>query len=295
VRQQFESQLGAGVIEWSSQEEGFSPGVAARCKMSDGRKLFIKAVSGSMNTHSLELARQEVSLNRALPAQASAPAMIASLVSDDWVAAAWVDIAGRQPGQPWSETDLQLVLQAVDAMHLPAVEVCPTLQDDYESMFNGWRRLVDERAADIAPWIDQSMLERLAEIEATGAAHYPPEALIHGDLRADNLLIDENDTVWLVDWASGTVGPRCFDLISMIPSIAMSDSISLHLAELWERSELSRTTDSASVDALVVAIAGYFVASARQPPIPEIPMLRDFQQAQAVPALAWVYQRLGLT
>lgn len=73
----------------------------------------------------------------------------------------------------------------------------------------------------------------------------------------------------------------------------MSKSISLQPSELWERSTLPRSTDPVTVDALVVAVAGYFAASARQPPIPEIPMLRDFQRAQAVPALAWVHQRLG--
>ena len=38
----------------------------------------------------------------------------------------------------------------------------------------------------------------------------------------------------------------------------------------------------------VATLAGYFTAQSTEPPAPALPGLREFQRAQALPALAWL-------
>ena len=105
-------------------------------------------------------------------------------------------------------------------------------------------------------------------------------------------MIDDDEQVWIVDWANVALGPSWFDVVAMIPSITMQSG--QDPADLWAMSQHAPRVDPASIDAVVVALAGYFTAAARQPPIAAIPMLRDFQEAQARPARRWLKQRLAI-
>lgn len=175
----------------------------------------------------------------------------------------------------------------------------PTLGYRTCAAFTGWRRLAADAPAgrtDIEPWLDGRTLTRLAEVESEWTTRCEPTALIHSDIRTDNLLVDGNDRVWLVDWAHGCNGPPWIDLIGLLPSVAMQGGPDP--AEIWAGSRYgpdgTNSAPSAAVDAVVAGVAGYFTYPARRPPVPEIPMLRDFQEAQAVPARAWLRQRLGV-
>jgi aminoglycoside phosphotransferase (APT) family kinase protein len=292
IREQLEACLGANVVDWQSQEEGFSPGLAARCRLVDQRRVFIKAVAGAMNERSRAAALREVATGRLLPAEAPAPQLIAAVDDGEWVAAVWADIDGRLPGQPWTEADLGNVMATVDALRLPPVLGVPPVAERLVDSFNGWRTLADGRVTSIEHWLDTTTLRYLAEIESAWQATCPPEGLIHSDIRADNLLIDDQDQVWIVDWANAALGPPWFDVVTMIPSIAMQSG--REPADIWALSDHASTVDPAAVDTLVVALAGYFTAAAQQPSVATIPMLRRFQDAQARPARHWLRQRLAL-
>ncbi len=287
-----EAELGGTVVEAVSQEEGFSPGMAARCRLDDGRRVFIKAVTSALNADSRRMALHELTINRILPPDAPAPRLLASVDDGSWVAAAWADIDGRLPRSSWPAGDLALVIDAVDGLALQPQDGVRTAVEQLGPSFDGWRRLAKQRARGIEHWLDQPALDHLAEIEAGWEAFCPPDALIHVDLRADNMLIDADDRVWIVDWANAALGPSWFDVLGMIPAMAMQSGRAA--AELWAMSRHATSTDPAAVDALAVAISGYFTYSARRPAIPAIPMLRDFQEAQAVPSRAWIGTRLGL-
>lgn len=261
IRGQLEELLGARVVDWKSQEEGFSPGLAARCRLDDGQRVFIKAVAAAMNADSRTAALREVTTGRSLPATAPAPRLIATVDDGEWVASVWVDIEGRLPGQPWTEEDLQNVIATIDDLSLPPVLGATPVAERLAESFSGWRRLAEERATGIERWLDATTLLYLADIEATWEAVCPPEALIHSDIRADNLLIDNNERVWLVDWANAALGPPWFDVIGLIPSIAMQSG--RDPADLWAMSRHAGTVEPRSVDAVVVALAGYFTSAAR--------------------------------
>ena len=73
LRAEVERLLGGRVAEAVSQRGGFSPGVAARIRLDDGRRAFVKAV-GDINPDSPGIHRAEARIAAALPAAARAAA-----------------------------------------------------------------------------------------------------------------------------------------------------------------------------------------------------------------------------
>ncbi|HKS91738.1 MAG TPA: hypothetical protein VJQ83_07400, partial [Tepidiformaceae bacterium] len=76
VRAALEARLGSLVAEAISQPGGFSPGLASRLVLADGRRVFVKAVSGAQNRESPAIYRQEARYAAALPAEVPAPRLL---------------------------------------------------------------------------------------------------------------------------------------------------------------------------------------------------------------------------
>ncbi|WP_410169440.1 phosphotransferase, partial [Actinacidiphila rubida] len=45
------------------------------------------------------------------------------------------------------------------------------------------------------------------------------DRIVHGDLRADNMVHDRHKGVIFVDWAHATTGPACIDAVSLAPQL----------------------------------------------------------------------------
>lgn len=282
-----EQSVDARVVDAVSQEHGFSPGLAARCVLDDGRRVFVKAVSEDVNVDSARLARHEVRVNAHLQHVEAAPRLLHADDDGTWVVAVFEDVDGRQPSLPWTEDDLDRVLRTVDAAPTAAAGSppgLPTLVELLRDDFSGWRKLRASGAP--APADLPVTLDALAELEATWVDHVGAEHLIHADLRADNLLIDADGRVRIVDWANAALGPGWFDVACMVPSVAANSEWSA--AEVWSRSGFSTSVGHDALSAVVAALAGYFTEASRRPPVPQIPGLREFQAAQARPARAWL-------
>jgi len=295
VRAAVEVRLGSPVAEALSQPGGFSPGFASRLLLEDGRRVFVKAVSGAQNRESPAIYRQEARYAAALPARVPAPRLLWTFDDDDWVALAFEDIEARPPSLPWRTDELSRVLEAIAA--LPALLTpppfeAPALADAFERAFTGWRRLAGkerELVVHLDPWA-QAHLNRLAELEATWAAGALGNTLLHSDLRADNILLTP-DRVYIVDWPWARIGPAWFDLLGMLPSVAMQGGGDPE--EIFISQEVGREADPAAVNATLAGLTGYFLRSGLQPAPPGLPALRPFQLAQGEAALAWLKGRLG--
>ncbi|MFN7151655.1 MAG: aminoglycoside phosphotransferase family protein [Microthrixaceae bacterium] len=291
VRLSIEQALGSTVRSADSQEHGFSPGLAARCVLDDGRRVFVKAVSEDVNVDSARLARHEIRVNAHLGDVDAAPQLLHADDEDAWVVAVFEDVDGRQPLLPWTLDDLELVLRSVD--HAPGASAgapaeLPTLVELLGDDFSGWRKLCAAGAP--SPEDTPMGADALAELEATWVDHVAADHLIHADLRADNLLIDTADHVRIVDWANAALGPAWFDVACMVPSIAANSSWSA--AEIWSRSAFAESVELDALTAAVAVLAGYFTEASQRPPVPQISGLREFQAAQARPARAWLTELL---
>ena len=79
------------------------------------------------------------------------------------------------------------------------------------------------------------------------------DALVHLDVRSDNVLIEPTGRVVLVDWPHACIGAPWLDLVVMLPSMALEGGGEPE--ELLVRSGLDAPRDA--VDAVVAALAGY--------------------------------------
>jgi aminoglycoside phosphotransferase (APT) family kinase protein len=209
------------------------------------------------------------------------------------VALVFEDVDGHQPPLPWRAADWRRVHDAVVALAAdltPSPAGVPPIGHD-PALFSGWRSLAADPAlaARLDPWARDNV-DKLAALEAGWPDAAAGDTLVHGDLRADNMLLTD-ERVLFVDWPHAAVGAPWIDLLGMLPSVAMQGGPDP--VQVWRTSPLGRAADPAAVDAVLAGLAGFFVHGALLPAPPGLPRLREFQRLQGEPALAWLRSRVG--
>ena len=296
VRSAIESACGSPVVDAENQPGGFSPGLAARCVLADGTRVFVKAVSPEQNPQACRIHRREAEVAASLPHDVPAPRLLAVVDDGHWVALVLEDVDGRQPTEPWIDDELDLVLpslQRFSSATTPSpVDSLQSVVDRHRPVFSGWRRLArgDGDAASLDPW-EAEHLPLLAEVEAAWEDAAAGDTLLHADLRADNLLIDPSGKVWIVDWPWACRGAAFVDLAMLLPSVGLGGG-PLPLA-VTRRYGLFDDVDPAALRSVVAALAGFFQRASLDAPPPGLPTIRDFQRAQATVAIDWLRSLLA--
>lgn len=291
VRHPVERQLRSPVVRAVTRPGGFSPGVAARLELEDGRRVFVKAVGPEPNPDSPEFHRREARVAAALPPETPAPEFLFAHEHEGWIALVFDHVDGHEPELPWREEELERVLAAVTDLAgvlTPPPLDAPPASEPLDELLHGWRILAAEGAAGIDPWAAER-LDELAALEARWPDAANGSTLLHGDVRADNILLTP-DRVVFVDWPHACVGPPWLDLLLFLPSVAMQGGPPAW--EAFEAHPLGRDAPPDGVLPFVAALAGFFVQRAGLPPPPGLPTLREFQRAQGVETLAWLRRSL---
>jgi len=280
----------------ATQPGGFSPGVAARLSLADGRRVFVKAVSGSINPDSPGMHRREARIAAALPSSVPAPRLLDSYDDGDWIALIFEDIEGTTPQTPWQPAELDRVLRAIEELSAsltPAPIDVEPVGELMPNVFAGWKRLTASVAAGeddlhgIDPWV-QRHLDELVVLEAASADAARGTTLLHTDLRADNILLTPS-RVFFIDWPWASRGAPWVDLLFMLPSVAMQRGPKPW--EIFDEHPLGRRAPDRAVTAVVAAAAGFMIFGSRLPPPPGLPTVRAFQRDQGIPALKWLKRR----
>ena len=302
VRGEVEGWLGAKVVSAVTQPTGFSPGVAAVLSTNDGRQVFIKAVVPQPNPITPTMHRQEINVVSAIPAKAPVPHLLWSYDEGEngWVALVFEYVAGRHPVQPWRIDELDRVVKAMEelgAMLTPSPlphSIVGTAADMFATEICGWRKMLDDRPSfldRLDVWSHRNM-QTLAAIEDTAVNALTGNALLHMDIRADNMLLTP-EQVWFLDWPHACIGPSWLDVVAFAPSVTMQGGPVPE--EVISRHSACHAAETDAITAAVVSIAGYFTRQALQPPPPGLPTVRAFQAAQGLVARKWAAQRTGLS
>ncbi|WP_130013587.1 aminoglycoside phosphotransferase family protein [Serinicoccus sediminis] len=281
--------LGEPVVEAVSQPGGFSPGSADRVRTDGGSRAFVKAVGPHPNPDSAGLHRREAEVLRSLAADGLdvAPALLAVLDEDGWVAVMTEVVDGRHPHAPWTTDELAAALDALGevAQH-PAPRSWPELPTELAEPFDCWARVVEAPPAGLDPWL-AARLPELHELSLRTLARLSGDAVVHTDVRADNLLVEPGGRVRVVDWPWASRGAAWFDATSLLVDVRAVGELdpTRHLPAL---AALGATTED--VLGGVAGLCGYLVDAARRPPAPGLPTLRAFQRSRGEAAVRLVQE-----
>ncbi|GEA81110.1 phosphotransferase family protein [Cellulomonas uda] len=296
VRAAVESRAGTRVLRAHTQDGGFTEGFASRLELADGTRVFVKAASASRGEHAHAAYRHEAHVARLLPPTVPAPRFLWTCDVDDWVVLAFEDVESVTPQRPWVADELAAVLAALTrtAQALtPAPEALLPLDTtaDLDPELSFWRRCAAgeaDRALVPAPW--RHRVEELAAIESGWAQAAAGDTAVHFDLRDDNVLLAADGRVLVCDWNWLQLAAPWVDLVGLLVSV---HGDGLDAEQVLATHPLSRDVPRASVDAFLVALAGYFVDAAGRPPVETSPWLRVHQAWYREAALGWLATRLS--
>lgn len=289
VRARIEDEIGP-VTSVEVKHSGFSPGVAAVVSRADGGQAFVKAADEDAFPISASMHREEARILQAVDGIREIPRLLAAIEESGWMVLILEAVAGRHPHLPWRVEELDHVLEALAGLAsrlTPAPRELPLIGERLASAFDGWRRLRDDPTALAGfglAW-PSAEIQRLAEIEEGWVDAAVGETLLHGDLRADQILVSE-DGLHVVDWPHACVGAAWVDPLFLFPSVELQGGPAV--GDLVRRCEQTGSVPQDKLTSVAVAMTGYFLHRSTLPAPPGLPTVRGFQYAQGEVMVRWL-------
>jgi len=290
TRARIERLLGRRVVAAVSQPGGFSEGLAVRARLSDGSKVFIKAVptaTAAANHH-----RQELTVSQRLPAEAPVPRLLHALEDDQWVALIFEEVVGSLPTQPWLPEELDRVLAGITAL----VDVLTPAPVNASLLapprLGGWSDLIQGPARDgvraLSEWAGNHV-EDLAALEA--GAQVEGATLLHGDLYPFNLLLTANRVV-VVDWAHAWVGAPFCDAVTLLSGTRLSG---MDPEPIAARHPLTHGLTRQQLDGLLALHSGFLLRTVLSATPAADPNIVAMMTALGRASLTWLQARWSTT
>lgn len=272
--------LGAAATTWSPvASRGYALGDRWLVRLADGRTAFAKRAISESTAAGLRIEHDVYQRVRGpfIPQLLGwEDGELPLLLLEDLSASHWPP--------PWATASVSAVLRTLAAV--AATRPPPGLRRLAENPSASW----DAVALDPEPflslgvcsveWLERSLPELL---EASAPAVLDGGALLHFDVRSDNLCIRDGNAV-LVDWNIASIGNPALDVAFWLPSLALEQGP--------PPSEVARAHPAANE--LAAFVAGFFAARAGLPSPEGAPTVRAFQLAQLEIALPWAVGVLGL-
>ncbi|MFI7127112.1 aminoglycoside phosphotransferase family protein [Nonomuraea sp. NPDC050153] len=291
VRAAIEKLLGSRVVGAAGQPGGFSEGVAARLRLADGGRAFVKAVSSRVAPGVARFHRREIEVSRRLPGDVPAPRLLDAYDDGTWVALVFEDVEGRLPAQPWRRDELDRVLAAATGL---ARVLTPSPIDPAalaRPRLGGWRALADEggagRLASVSPWAGDH-LDELVTLEEAAPAALAGETLLHGDLYPFNIMLTP-ERVLVIDWPHAWVGAAHCDVLTLLSSASLSGVDPQPPAQ---EHPLTRDLGPETINAFLAAHSGFLLRLAANAGPGVDRRLIDMATALGTASLHWLRQRL---
>ncbi|MGY0055813.1 aminoglycoside phosphotransferase family protein [Streptomyces sp. LZ34] len=290
VTARVERLLGSPVATAVSQPGGFSEGLAARVRLANGRRAFIKAASSLTAPAVADFHRREIAVSRRLPGEVPAPRLLDAYDDGTWVVLVFEEIPGHLPAQPWQPDELDRVIAAVTEM---ATVLTPSPVEAAilsKPRLGGWPALAEDPAArakveKLSPWAARHF-DALVALEEN--ASLDGGTLLHGDLYPFNIMLTA-DRVFVVDWPHAWIGPRHCDVVTLLSSASLSGVDPQPIAESHP---LTRALDRVQVDEVLASHAGFLLRSAASAGPDTDRNLVAMMTALGLASLRWLERRL---
>lgn len=290
VRTAIEYTAGADVLEAETQTGGFSHGLAVRALLTDGQRVFIKAVEAGDD--SAQMYRSEARTSVQLPPGIPSPTLRASLETEGWFVMVFDDVDGRHPRLD-DHDERAAVLATVETLRRlltpnPITDV-PTFAEAYGPRLNAWQQFAAQGPpADLDGWSARN-LARLASHDAAWPTHVAGTTLLHTDLRPDNMLRCADGNVVVVDWAWPCVGASWIDLAALVPSLLAAD---VDPNPILAAHPATRDVEPVAIDAFLCGLLGYWERALRRPTPPRSPHLYQYRLDSVRVTREWLRLRV---
>jgi hypothetical protein len=278
-----EEALDTKIIHAAPVVGGYTPARRLRLSLGDGRRVFVKAATTEKTAMWL---RTEAQVYDALAGSVFLAERIAwhdknetFLVLEDLSAAHWPP--------PWTTAQIDRICTALSAVATSRSKVdfpLARIEDDRES-FASWHRVAQEPEPFLSlglcsdTWL-HAVLPTL--IDAESAAPLAGDALLHHDIRSDNVCFRPGSgEAVLVDWNWVCAGNPDLDIAGWLPSLQSEggpppETILPHAGEL------------------AAILSGFWAYRAGTPPPEGAPSVREVQRRQLLFALPWAARALDL-
>jgi hypothetical protein len=276
--------LRADVVAWEPvRSGGHTPARRWVVGLEDGRRAFVKVAADEMTASWLREEHVAYSMLRGAPFM---PGYLGFYDDGARPVLALEDLSSAIWPPPWTPARVEAVLACLQTVaSTPAPAGLPHAADDHLGLRDGWREI----ARDPAPFLRLGLCSRAwleaaqpALLEASAAAPLAGDALLHFDVRSDNVCLRQDGSAVLVDWNWTSVGDPAIDPAFWAPS--------LHA----EGGPPPDEVVPAAPPGLAACWAGFLCSHAGRPPIPSAPSVRPTQLRQARSALPWAARALGL-
>jgi Ser/Thr protein kinase RdoA (MazF antagonist) len=279
VQADIERLAGGRVLATENCAGGFSPGLASRLDLADGRRVFVKAMDAAEWPDQVDFYRAEARVAASLPPAVPAPQLLASSDDGQWVVLVFEWVDGEEPDLRRHQQDAFLVAAALDDLATTLTPPPIALPADHPRL-GGWAYLA----------ADGNLLARLTATSRWAADHLGMLIeLQHFDAYPHNILMTPG-RVWFVDWPHARPGAPVIDLIAFASSAAAAG---IDPEQLLAESPVAAAAGPRAVDAILAAHAGFCVAGSLYEGPPELAPVIAAKAELGTAAVAWLRRRLA--
>ena len=300
VRQQIEAALKSSVGRATRIWGGYGPTPTYRLLLADGRRAFFKGTDHTSNEFAKDALLCEERVYRDLGSllEEWIPQWYASVHHNDWHGILLEDL-GPKSVPPWTSGKARAITHALAAFHrstlgtqFPAWLSRPDERLEQENWrkttqeslgFQSIAMLAGEAASQALAWFEQvsPVIDYWMKQPALREGAY---ALLHGDLRSDNLRFTQGH-LYLFDWPAITVGRPEWDIVAFAQSVAVESRESPEQIMAWYGERFS--LESNAVACALAWWLTFFANRAWRPEIPGLPRVRRFQRQQLGVLASW--------
>jgi aminoglycoside phosphotransferase (APT) family kinase protein len=283
------SEISPDVIDWISSrfgefqilkeyKGGMSPGCAASVMTASGRELFVKAVDADPDDVTADLFRHEIHVLEKLPQSKHRPRILESYDDGKWVALVLEHINGHYPDfslhNEFEAVAEVIISQCHELAPPPDGLQVPSLQESVNWWINRWEQISIHPDMFLPDWAECFAPVGL-EASKRIAEALPNETLCHFDVRNDNLLMTEDETIVVFDWGIAMTGPTWADKVMLALQIDDLEKANDYLKKWLTKDELE------VVDYFLIAFGGSQAWDSKQPVQKRLPNLRSYLKDDA--------------
>lgn len=287
VRDVVESRIGSKVVSAESRTGGFTPGFASLVVSAAGSTHFVKAASFVAQRGIAAAYRAEGRALRTLPPDVAVPRLQWMHDADDWIVLGIEAADGDQTPRPWADADVRTASRTLVDL-AQALTPAPGLGvTDFATAYADWPSCWDHVRA-TQP--DLSHLEDAAALARRFAEVTAGNTLVHGEIRDDNLIFIDDDTVMVCDWKWPSRGANWIDSLMLLVGPRQDGfDVNLHIAG----HPLLAQVPGESIDIMLALLAGYYFRAADQPAPASSKYLRSAAIEHRDAVWNWLSERRG--